>query len=214
MIKLPLSLRRLRADTSGLAMIEFAFGLPILMAMTFGGAETTNLVLAHVRVNEMAMTVADNASRIRNVADESDIHEVFAGAEEIGKTIDFEDHGRIVLSSLQENGQTGNKAGQWIKWQRCYGNLDVDPAYGIEGNGEKNATLATGMGEGTTDNPRITASAGTAVMFVEVTYDYQPLVGNIWIGGAKRMRYENAMAVRERTNFALTNTEDLDETDC
>jgi hypothetical protein len=50
-------------------------------------------------------------------------------------------------------------------------------------------------------------------MFVEVTYDYQPLV-NLNILGARRIRYESAFNVRERNNQDITNTQNLTTNSC
>jgi len=198
-------LRKLAASTSGVALTEFAFSLPILMSLLLAGLEVSNFALAHLRVNQIAMTVADNAGRVRTTMDESNVYEVFSGADVTGQSIDFTAHGRIVLSSLQDNGKTGSQAGQMINWQRCYGNLNVAPSYGRQDEGRNDATLAAGMGR--TGN-KITAAPNTAVMFVEVTYDYQPLISNR-LFGPSRIRYESAFNVRERTNQNITNTQSL-----
>ena len=52
-------LRRLRLSENGLALTEFAFSLPIFITLLFGGLEIINLVMAHMRVNQIAITVAD-----------------------------------------------------------------------------------------------------------------------------------------------------------
>lgn len=203
-------LRRLRDDRSGIALTEFAFSLPILLALILGGLETANYALAHLRVSQIAMTVADNAGRVDTTIDESNIYEVFAGAELVGRSLDFEQNGRIVLSSLQPNNRTGSSAGQMINWQRCFGDLDVDPAYGTEGTGRYNSTLAAGMGPA---GNKIVSAPGTAVMFVEVTYNYQPIVAQRILGD-RQIRYESAFNVRERTNQNITNTRSMTVNNC
>jgi hypothetical protein len=193
----------LRAATSGVAMIEFAYSLPVVLTLALGGLEATNLALAHLRVSQVAMTTADNAARVPTLMDESDIAEVFAGADVTGRSLDFTRHGRVVLSSLQDNGQSGTRQGQTVGWQRCYGQLSVAPAYAREGAGANDATLRSGMGPA---GRQITAQPGTAVMFVEVTYDYQPLLaGSVF--GPIQIRYETALNVRERTNLGISNTQ-------
>lgn len=205
-----LQLRSLYRSNSGLALTEFAFSLPILLVLLLGGLETANLALTHLRVNQIAMTVADNAGRVRTGIDESHIYEVFAGADLAGESIDFATHGRIALSSLQPNGKAGGNAGQMINWQRCHGDLNVAPAYGAEGLGREDNALADGMGP---SGNKIISATGTAVMFVEVTYQYRPL---FWDAGMppQRIRYESAFNVRERTNQNLTNTQGLTTNEC
>src|SRR5690606_10042544 len=156
-------------------MVEFAFAAPVLLLLILGGLELVNFALAHMRVNQIAMTVADNAGRVTTGIDEANVYEGFAGAEVIGEPLEFESKGRVILSSLQDNDQQGTRAGQVINWQRCWGDLNVAPAYGVEGTGRKNADLKDGMGP--PDSPIISAP-GTAVMVVEVVYDYEPFVGS------------------------------------
>lgn len=203
--------RRLGKDRSGLALTEFALSLPVLLVLILMGLEVANFALAHMRVSQIANSVADNAGRVNTVVDEANINEVFAGAELIGESIDFIDNGRIVLSSLQPNNMTGWFAGQMINWQRCDGSLGVAPAYGWQGRGRFFPSLRDGMGR---PGNRIIAAPGTAVMFVEVTYEYQPLVSEDILGPNRRIRYESAMNVRERTNLAITNTQSLPLNDC
>lgn len=211
-MKKSLPLHGLKENTSGVALTEFAFSLPILLALIFGGLETANYALAHMRVSQLAMTVADNAGRVDVTMDETNIYEIFAGADLTGQSLDFEENGRIVLSSLRENGLTGSDEGQEINWQRCWGDLDdIDPAYGTEGTGSTNDDLAEGMGP--TGN-KIISAPGTAVMFVEVTYNYQPLVPQLDILGTRQIRYESAFNVRERQNQSITNTQGLAVNSC
>lgn len=184
-------------------MVEFALALPVVMLVATGGLECANVALAHLRISQIATTTADTAARVLTQMDESDIYEIFSGVDMMGNRIGFKEHGRVILSSLEPNGKTGSNAGQMITWQRCYGNLTgIAPAYGVQGAGANNATLAAGMGP---TGKKITAATGTAVMFVEVTYDYQPLIYDVLDAG--NIRYEAAFNVRERTNFAITNTQ-------
>ena len=204
-------LRRLREDERGLAFVEFAFAAPILLFATLGGLEVANYALAHLRVSQIAMTVADNAGRVTTGIDEANIHEVFAGANVIGESIEFEANGRIVLSSLQENGRNGANRGQMINWQRCWGDLSVEPAYGLEDDGRDDSSLAQGLGPA--DN-RISSAPGTAVMFAEVSYDYQPLISSTILPMTTRIRHESAFNVRGRQNNNISNAQSLPENSC
>jgi hypothetical protein len=205
-------IRRVKDDSEGIALVEFAFSLPILLALIFGGLETANYALAHLRVSQIAMTVADNAGRVDTTIDEANIYEVFAGAGLVGESLDFMANGRVVLSSLEPNGLSGSDEGQMINWQRCAGQLtSATPAYGLEDKGRTNGSLPSGMGEA---GNRITAADGTAVMFVEVTYTYQPLVPNLGFLGTREIRYESAFNVRERVNQDISNTQGLTVNSC
>ena len=197
---------RLRADEQGVAFVEFAFIAPLLLFLILGGLEVVNYALAQLKVNQIAMTVADNAGRVTTGIDEANVYEVFAGANVICQSMDFQGKGRIVLSSLQDNEQKGGKHGQMINWQRCWGDLGTTPAYGVEGTGRTDDTLEDGMGA---EGNKITSIPGTAVMFVEVSYDYQPLISKSILPLSGTIRRESAFNVRGRQNNDISNTQGL-----
>jgi hypothetical protein len=202
------ALRRLARDERAVAFVEFAYSFPVVIALGLAGLECANLALAHLRISQISMMVADNAGRVTTRIDEADIYEVFAGADNIGKSIAFKENGRLILSSLQDNTKTGTAKGQMINWQRCFGNLNVAPAYGAQGKGRTDASLQ-GMGE---TGHVIQSLPNTAVMVVETTYNYQPLIGGFL--PAQVIRYESAFNVRERTEQDITNTKSLTVRSC
>ena len=204
-------LRRVGRDQSGLAYLEFALIGPILLFLTLAGLELVNYAMAYLRVNQIATTVADNAGRVNTGIDEANVYELFAGADTIGEPMEFEDNGRVVLSSLQDNGKNGGNHGQMINWQRCWGDLDLGSAYAAEDAGRDDATLAQGLGA---PGNRIVSEPGTAVMFVEVTYEYQPLISDTILPVAGRIRQETAFNVRGQRNNDLSNTQNLAENGC
>lgn len=186
---------RLVRNARGTVMIEMAFAIPLLVLLGLGGLEIANLTLVHTRVSQLGLGVADNASRIAAGSNlslpqvrESDITDVFVAIDQQAKDLKFKDNGRVILSSLERNAD----GGQTIKWQRCYGKLAISSAYGPEGKGATGTSFA-GMGP---PGKEVTAAGGTAVMFVEITYDYQPLLyGEVL--GTKRIKSTAAFNVRE-----------------
>jgi len=203
--------RRLRGCESGLAFVEFALALPVLTTLVMVGLETANLAMAHLRISNIAMLASDNASRVRDSIDEGDVIELLTGAKMTGDTIRFRQNGRIILSSIEPNaaGSGGASTGQWIRWQRCDGAKVVASNYGAQGTGQNSAVLQQ-MGVA---GSQIAATAGTAIMVVEVVYDYQPLVSST-IFGARTIRYESAFNVRQRTNQAITNVNSVTPKSC
>jgi hypothetical protein len=191
--------RRLSGDTSGLALIEFAFAAPLVLGMGMLGTDTAYLVITHMQISQIAMQVADNASRVgeqdvltaRKVF-ERDVAETLIGAEKLGQNLDFYDNARVIISSLQRNAQ----GGQWIAWQRCRGAVAHASSFGVEGNGAS-GTSFPGMG---VPGRYITASQGTAVMFVEVAFDYEPITP-ITVFENRRIVYTAAFNVRDNRDL-------------
>ena len=188
-------LRRLARDESAVALIEFAYVLPILTTLGLGGVEVANYSIVNMRVSQMAVSLADNASRAKQeiVAGvphmrEYDVNETFAATVLQSDALDIKAHGRMILSSLEVN----SSGGQWIHWQRCYGNANYKSSYGKQDDG-KTGTSFAGMGP---TGRKVTAESGFAIMFAEVVYDYQPLVFDKFIP-TKTIRKVAAMYVRD-----------------
>ncbi len=191
--------RRLRGDTSGLALIEFAFAAPLVLGMGMFGTETAFLVITHLQVSQIAMQVADNASRVgeENVLNarqvfERDVAETLIGAEKLGETIDIFEQGRVIISSLQRNPD----GGQWIAWQRCRGAKVHNSSFGVQGAGSS-GTSFPGMG---VPGRYITAAPGTAVMFVEVAYDFESLTP-LGLFDGREIVYTAAFNVRDNRDL-------------
>lgn len=178
----------------GTALMETAFLLPVLLLVGLGGMELTNLAVANMRVGQLAAALADNASRVsaesampRPVIREYDVNELLAITLQNGAGLNLENNGRVILSSLEVDPDTGD---QWIHWQRCAGKKTVASAYGVEGT---KGGLFTGMGKA---GEQVVAEPDLAVMFVEIIYDYQPLVGEQWIG-KRTLSYSASFMVRD-----------------
>jgi hypothetical protein len=182
-----------------LALIEFAFAAPLVLGMGMLGTDTAYLVITHLQISQIAMQVADNASRVgeqdvltaRKVF-ERDVAETLIGAEKLGQNLDFYANARVIISSLQRNAS----GGQWIAWQRCRGAVQHTSSYGVEGNGAT-GTSFPGMG---VPGRYITASQGTAVMFVEVAFDYEPITP-ITVFENRRIVYTAAFNVRDNRDL-------------
>lgn len=179
MIRLAAFLSALARHRSGVAMTEFALAAPLLMAAGLWGVETANQAIVQMRINQVAVLIADNASRVGENSPlekaeiyESDINDVLYGAHiQGGAGFDFYEHGRVILSSLEVVPDTEDQ--QYIHWQRCMGELHHVSTYGHAGDGLDGSLPGIGpLGE------EIIAFDDEAVMFVEVAYVYQPLISS------------------------------------
>jgi Flp pilus assembly protein TadG len=193
-------------NQSGLAMVEFALSLPILMTLGIGFVELSQYAHAHMRVSQIALSVADNAGRINQSIDVTDVDAIMIGARVAGESIGFAQNGRVILSMIEQNGQASPNTGQKISWQRCFGQLNVTSSYGVETDGATNATYVNGFGP---TGRKIAAQDLSGVMFVEVVYNYQPIfpVGNTLVASlqADKIRAIAAYPVRDRTDNVLKN---------
>lgn len=197
-------LTRLARDNRAVAMIEFAFIAPIILLLGLVGIEMANLAVTHMRISQAAMHVADNASRIGDRDQlaaqrifESDINDLFVGVNlQAGAQVDLLRNGRVIVSSLERNAD----GGQTIKWQRCMGLKNVNSAFGTQGTGAT-GTDFPGMGR---SGQELQAETGQAVMFVEIIYDYQPLLRNSFTEP-----YITPPEIRSNAAFSVRGTRDL-----
>jgi Flp pilus assembly protein TadG len=229
---------RLARDTSGLALLEFAFAFPLILMAGLYGVETANLALIHLRVSQIALNLADNTSRVGFIQTnqieqlrEIDINDVLDAVRNQGKSLGLATNGRVTISSLE------NTAGvQRIHWQRCLGlkaGAGYDSSYGITSTtglsksamstydlnagvntsssgdnsashpgtiatgGAANPTPIVGMGE---NNSVVAAPANGGVIFIEINYDYKPVVGG-WLLGTPKIHYTASFIVRDNRDF-------------
>ena len=186
-------LRALRRNRSGVAMTEFALGAPFLLTAGLWGVETANFAVVNMKVGQLAVHLADNASRIGDTATlqdrklyEEDLTDVLVGANiQGGSGLDLFRHGRVIITSVElwntsnhckSSGCAGNGQSdghQFIHWQRCKGALARNSAYG-----NQNQSLPNGIGP---TGQEVCASDESPVIFVEVYYDYQPLIALPWL---------------------------------
>ena len=166
----------LRRDTSGVAMLEFAFTLPILLTMGLTGAEITNFIITKMRVSQLALHLADNAARIgagsqlqAKTISETDINDLFTGAQLQSGDLDLRANGRVILSDLEPMSSGSSK--YKIGWRRCYGaKTSYQRQYPTDAQGTTNLN-----GIGPAGRQAIAPDNG-ATMFVEVYYEYKPLI--------------------------------------
>ncbi|AQR73897.1 TadE/TadG family type IV pilus assembly protein [Sphingomonas sp. LM7] len=209
-------LRRFAAATRGVAMIEFALALPPVLILGCYGIETANLALANLRVSQIASNLADNGARMGMMTTlstvqlrELDINNALQASRLQGAAFDLAENGRVTMSSLENIQQSYDTAPvQRIHWQRCFGlkrGAGYDSSYGTtsvtagtdatKGNA---GTTSAGMGD---TGAMVSASTGSALIFVEVNYDYQRLFGSAFLSPT-RLRYVASFLVRDRRDLA------------
>jgi hypothetical protein len=197
-------LRRFRNSERGIAATEFAFVLPILLTMFVSGVELMNYIIVRMRVSQLALHVADNASRLgegtvltERRLREMDINDVLTGAGAQSGNLDVYGRGRIILSSLEPS--TAFPGRFRIAWQRCRGaRIERRSSFGSAGDDN-----LPGIGPA---DQRVTAVAGNPTIFVQVHYEYTPLMGTSIIPSVDIVDIAS-MTVRERRAAGVFNTE-------
>ncbi|MBI1206438.1 MAG: hypothetical protein GC191_04010 [Azospirillum sp.] len=167
-------------DRRGIAAVELAFVVPVLLALMGGIVEIATMVLASSKTTAVAQTIADLVSRYSCVTD-SMIDDIFDGA-------------KLVLSPFKSNSATfeiasvefdkTNGAPQ-VKWHRSLGN-------GSASGDADLAAKATNLG-----------GKGDSVIIGSIAYEYSPILTFLPIAGGT---FAETAIVRPR----LTNSIPLD----
>jgi Flp pilus assembly protein TadG len=165
----------LRRNMSGVAAVEYALTAPIVVSMFLSGAELTNYAITKLRISQIALHVADNGSRIGTDSlltnpqiSEAQINDLMIGANLQAGSLDLRNRGRLIVSSIEPVANPNTTSRYKVHWQRCYGTKVYPSSYGNQGATNLTAFGATGR--------QVTVPDGTAVIYVEVAYDYRPLI--------------------------------------
>jgi hypothetical protein len=215
---------------NGLALVEMAYSLPILITLTAGGIELANYATVQMRVSQLAVNVADNASRMgaglplaSKRITETMINDVLSGAEAQASDLNLmgsqtetvngstttAQKARIIISDLEPVANPNTTNRYKIVWQRCRGGAtSYTPQYGTAGQ-----TNLTAMGPA---GRQVAPPDGTAMMFVEVHYRYQPLfLGNLGFVSFNDIDTVSAMLVRDDRDLTqIYNTEGATISSC
>ena len=203
--RLSAACRRLARDRSGSSLIEFAYVLPIMMALGMYGTELAYMGTVNMQLSQIANATADNASRLGQTDNSAvaptitnkDIDSILTGAMKQGEGIGLATNGRIILSSLERDPATTR---QFIHWQRCRGSTIRNSKYGPQGYGLTGTTF-TGLGK---TGKEISAAAGAGVMFVEVFFNYKPIFGTMFVKNTQ-FSQEAAFIVRDDRSYGASN---------
>jgi TadE-like protein len=203
----------LSRDERGVAFIEFAYALPVFVGLMLSGLELTNYVSTRMRVSQVALQLADNASRIgegsplaAKTLSEKQINDTLIAAGLQAGELDLYTKGRVIISNMEPMANPNPTDRYKITWQRCRGAQTHASSYGANG-----ATNITGMGP---TGRQVKAPANSATIFVEVFYRYEPLlIDNV----APNLQFIEiaSMTVRDRRDLSqIHNTENVTVSSC
>ena len=194
---------RFRDDKSGLALLEFAFILPVFLAMALTGAELTNYITAKLRISQLALHIADDAARMGSGSQlaskkitEADINDIFTGAQMQSGELDLQTNGRVILTDLEPTVNPNTASTYKIGWRRCYG---AKATYARKYPADNTTTGLIGIGP---VGRQVGAQDDNATMFVEVYYEYVPLVGRGTLAPTTTFVEFASMAVRDRRDLS------------
>lgn len=162
---------RLARQEDGLAYLEFALILPVLLLLLLGGVEVSRYIQAAQKVDKMTHTIVDLIAQAPTIS-ESELDQIMMAAEHIMTPYPFNDNGVIIVSCVGYN-----EYGQLrVKWQYSGGGtLPRSSAIGSEGG---SPDLPEGFTLDTRDN----------VIIAESFFTITPIINDNYVGASEFYR--------------------------
>jgi Flp pilus assembly protein TadG len=149
--------RFLRQDDSGIAAVEFALVLPVMILFSLGLAEVGRFALLNLKLQHAANTMADLASRDEQLSVAA-VTSMFNATQHIVQPFDIGNQGKVILSGV------GVDAGKppMIFWQQ-------------QGAGKLGEKSRIGdVGKTATVPKDLILRAGETVIVAEAMFRYEP----------------------------------------
>ena len=160
-------LRKLRRNNRGVAAIEFALLLPLLITLMIGALEVTFKIWATQKAEKLSVTLADVIAQSQEVTT-NDLDSLVSAVNKIMEPFPFGSDGAVIISSVYlPSPPDGEDLGEPIvNWQRKFppsGGLQVESKIGDQG---ENANLPGGFDMYEKEN----------CIVAEVFYKYTPIM--------------------------------------
>ncbi|MDX1974290.1 MAG: TadE/TadG family type IV pilus assembly protein [Rickettsiales bacterium] len=155
-------IQRLIRTQEGIAYLEFALALPVLLTMFLGAVEVTRYVLVAQKVEKISVTMSDLVAQSSTMSS-NELDVLVQAAGQVMQPYNFKPDGYVIVSSVTKTGT----AQPVVSWQYRGGGDWVQPSkVGTQGGA---ATLPSGFSMVDKDN----------VIIAEIYYRFTPLMGNM-----------------------------------
>ena len=149
--------RRFCRDREGVALVEFAMALPVMLVAYLGTVEVAQLVMINRKITQLTSALADLTARVQTVAP-ADVENIFDAAQTILMPYDPTKASMIIASVVIDGSGVGRV---------CWSN-------------QRNGTaLARGATVTLPDSVKV---ANTSVILARASYDYTPAIGYVLTG--------------------------------
>jgi Flp pilus assembly protein TadG len=150
----------------GVAMVEFALMLPVLLTLFLGTVEVTRFVLVTQKVEKLAHTVSDVTAQSKTVTNAT-LNQVLVASSDIMNPYSLNTNGRVIISSLY----------------RAPGTPDALVNWRYQGAGTFSASSKLGaVGAKATMPAAFTFDERENVIAAEVYYQFSPLFSGPFFG--------------------------------
>ena len=127
----------------GIAYLEFALMLPLLIALFMGTIEVTRYILLTQKVQKVSMTVANVVAQAQTITS-ADLGNIITAAGQIMQPYTFGANGYVIISSVTQTGAPGAGNPPKVNWQYTGGGLPAaEPGPGQQNRDDRRPGNAT-----------------------------------------------------------------------
>jgi len=158
-------------NQAGLAAVEFALALPLLIILTFGSIEVTLYILITQKVERVAINLSDLVAQSTTIST-TQLNDIIKASGQVMLPYNFGTDGYAIISSVSKTGTNAPV----VKWQyKSSGTAQTSKVGVVNGN----ATLPSGFTMVDKDN----------VIITEVFYNYKPILSGTIYTSSQIYRY-------------------------
>lgn len=153
-------------EQSGVAYLEFALTIPVLLSLLLGGVEMTRYILMTQKVEKIAITIPDVVSQGSTIST-AELDNIILAAAQIMQPYEFGARGYVIITSVKQTGNYSAANPPRVNWQ-----------YRGGGSWLQNSRVGSPGTSASLPN-NITLFDKENVIVTEVFYNFSPLlVGN------------------------------------
>ena len=154
------SWRRMRGDARGVAAVEFALVIPIVILIYAGGFEVVQAATVYRKLTDTTVQMANVTSQYTSVA-KSDISSIAGASSQI-----MAPYATSPLTVVMTEVGTDKNSAATVQWSKGY----------------VNGSLTTGLAQNSSVTmPKNFASANSYYIMVQTTYSYTPTIGSAFV---------------------------------
>jgi len=191
-------LKKLTADIKkqeeGIAVLEFAIAVPVIVTLLMGTIDLVTYVIAHQRISRAAYTMSNLLTQMDKGLKEAQVSDMMLALNRVSDPYDIATNGKATMTAIIGKGPDGVEPDYFkVAWQRCYGAGTGSSSYGAE-----NTTVAQ------SSFPVNTIVTSSQILIVtEITYNFEPMLGFLPLAGD--IEYKSYFRPRRGTIESIQN---------
>lgn len=167
-------IKKLKNNQKGIALIEFAIILPVVVVLFLGCVDVVIYVVAHQKISRAAYTMSNLLTQMDQGLTESQVNDMILALNQVSNPYDIENNGKAVMTAIIGNGVDGSAPSTLsVAWKRCFGTVAGLGTYGAPGTTVSQSAIPV--------NTIVTTKQ--ILIITEISYQYTPIISFLPLSG-------------------------------